>query len=246
MMLQDKISKSLREHTAVLEETFLMQANELVTFSGQVAEIFNRGGRLMVLGSGPLCSIANLVANLFRHRLHIERPALPALSLCQDLPLAASLAKEGRSGAFFAQQLQLIATEGDAVLGLGDVSHNDAVLEGLAEARELGCITAALLPEKGRDPRRRPPFPISADNRFRRARGGNGSVFRASAVRTGRGRTFRHLKIAKPGSVHEAVNSRLDIRSGIRPGVVYDRISRNVATGRKTLCGGGRRACRHA
>ncbi|MGE4542755.1 MAG: SIS domain-containing protein [Pedobacter sp.] len=148
MMLQDKISKSLRDHTAVLEETFLMQANELVTFASQVAEIFNRGGRLMVVGSGPLCSIANLVANLFRYRLNIERPALPALSLCQDMPLAASLAKDGRSGAFFAQQLQLIANEGDAVLALGDVSHNEAILDGLAEARERGCITAALLPEK--------------------------------------------------------------------------------------------------
>jgi D-sedoheptulose 7-phosphate isomerase len=147
-MLQDKISKSLREHTAVLEETFLMQANEMVTFAGQVAEVFNRGGRLLVLGSGSLGSIANLVANLFRYRLNIERPALPALSLCQDLPLATSLAREGRIGAYFSQQLQLIASEGDVVLAFGDVSHNEALLEGLAEARDRGCVTAALLPEK--------------------------------------------------------------------------------------------------
>lgn len=157
-MLQDKISKSLRDHTAVLEETFLMQANELVSFAGQVVEIFNRGGRLLVIGSGPLFSIADLVATLFRHRLHIERPSLPVVSLCQDLPLAASLIKEGRSTAFFAQQLSLVANEGDAVLALGDVSHNEAILEGLAEARERGCMTAALLPEKENLPHDGPHF----------------------------------------------------------------------------------------
>jgi D-sedoheptulose 7-phosphate isomerase len=147
-MLQDRISKSLREHTAVLEETFLMQANELTDFAEQVVEIFNQGGRLLIFGSGSLGAIANLVANLFRHRLSMERPALPALSLCNDLSLATALSKEGRGSAFFGQQLQLVATERDAVLVLGDVAYNEAIMAGLSEAREHGCVTAALLPEQ--------------------------------------------------------------------------------------------------
>lgn len=147
-MLQDRISKSLREHTAVLEETFLLQANELVEFSGRIVEVFNQGGRLLIFGSGSLGAIANLVANLFRHRLSFERPPLPALSLCHDITLATALAKEGQICAFFAQQIGLLAGEHDAVLALGDVAHNEAVMAGLAEARERGCVTAALLPDQ--------------------------------------------------------------------------------------------------
>jgi D-sedoheptulose 7-phosphate isomerase len=116
-----------------------------------VVEIFNQGGRLLIFGSGSLGAIANLVANLFRHRLSMERPALPALSLCNDLTLATALAKENRGSAFFGQQLQLVATDRDAVLAFGDVAYNEAVLAGLSEARDRGCVTAALLPE-GEEP----------------------------------------------------------------------------------------------
>ena len=143
-MLQERIASSLREHTRILEETFLMQAGHLADFAERVVATFNQGGRLLIIGSGPLGAVADLMANLFLHRLSLERPPLPALSLSQNATLASSLARDGQENQFFARQLRVTAGEQDIVLALCDQSRNEALLAGLAEAVQMGCTTAVI------------------------------------------------------------------------------------------------------
>lgn len=143
-MLQERIAISLREHTHILEETFLGQAGHLASFAEQVVATFNQGGRLLIIGSGSLGAVADLMANLFLHRLSLERPPLPALSLSQNATFASSLARDKQENQVFARQLRIVAGEQDIVLALCDQSRDEALLEGLAEAAQLGCKTAVL------------------------------------------------------------------------------------------------------
>lgn len=143
-MLQERIALSLREHTRILEESFLMQAGHLADFAERVVATFNQGGRLLIIGSGSLGAVADLISNLFLHRLSLERPPLPALSLGQNATLASSLARDGQDSQFFVRLLRVTAGEKDIVLALCDQSRDQALLEGLAEAREIGCTTAVV------------------------------------------------------------------------------------------------------
>ncbi|MEZ4483629.1 MAG: SIS domain-containing protein [Syntrophotaleaceae bacterium] len=156
-MLQERIAVSLRDHTRILEETFLGQAGHLCGFAERVVATFNQGGRLLIFGSGPMGAVADLMANLFLHRLSLERPPLPALSLSQNATFASSLARDGQENQLFARQLRITAGEQDIVLALCDQSRNEALLEGLIEASQLGCTTA-VVHDKGEFAGEQPDF----------------------------------------------------------------------------------------
>ena len=157
-MLQEKIARSVREQAAFLEDNFLPQSEAMEAFALRVAETFNHGGRLLIFGSGALGAISNLVANLFLHRLLLERPPLPALSLSQDITLATALCRDGQGSQLFVRQLRVVAQEGDIVLALGDLCQDVALEEGLALAKKMGCLTAALLQMKRNVPEENPDF----------------------------------------------------------------------------------------
>lgn len=157
-MGQERIDRTVREHTAVIGEMFTAQAAGLESFSREVVSVFHRGGRLLVLGSGPLGAIADLTANLFLHRLSLERPLLPSLSLGHDAVLATALVRDGRGHEFFARQLRAVATGQDLLLAFGGSRREEALEEALAVAAELGCGTAAVLQGKGESLREPPDF----------------------------------------------------------------------------------------
>jgi len=148
-MGQERITRTLREHTAVLTETFAVHAADLERFAREMVNVFHRGGRLLVCGSGSLTAIADLTANLFLHRLSLERPLLPALSLGHDMTLATSLLRDGQGHEFFARQLRAVATGQDMVLAFAGGHREESLETGLAAARQLGCGTAMVLQGKG-------------------------------------------------------------------------------------------------
>lgn len=147
-MSREKIEKALHEHTAVLQGAFREQADALEDLAKKVVEIFHRGGKLMVLGTGALGTVASHVANLFLHRLAMERPVLPAISLCQDVTLATALAREGQEKQFFSRQLRAVAAAGDVLLAFGDARRDPGLEEALATGRQMDCLTALVTPGK--------------------------------------------------------------------------------------------------
>lgn len=157
-MQQDRIAKSVKDLSTLLEESFAQQPAEVADFVRRVVDVFHRGGKLLLLGNGPQGTVANLVADLFLHRLSLERPLLPAVSLCHDVTLATALARDGRSRQFFARQLQALAGEGDIVLAFGGPHRDEALEEALATARDLGCPSALLHPGPGEPPGDAPDF----------------------------------------------------------------------------------------
>ncbi len=147
MHRQEKIALILRDHIRVLESIFQRQSDEMVGFAERVVEAFHQGRRLYVLGNGPMAAVANLVAGLFLHRLNLERPSLPATSLCADETLALYLARDGQSHQFFSKQLRSLASEGDIVLAFADEGSDPALMEALKAARQQGCTLAVVARE---------------------------------------------------------------------------------------------------
>lgn len=157
-MQQDKIAKAVKDLSALLDEAFQQQAEQVSAFAKEVVEVFHRGGKIVLLGTGSLGAVANLVTNLFLHRLSLERPLLPAISLCHDVTLATALARDGHGRQFFSRQLQALAADGDVILAFGDARRDEALEEALVTARQLGCTAALLAHGPGEPPGERPDF----------------------------------------------------------------------------------------
>lgn len=148
-MEKDKTAAALQDHSSVIEETFRRQSDQLRDLAQQVVDIFHRGGKLLLLGNGPMGSITGLVANHFLHRLSLERPLLPVISLCHNAVLATSLTRSGEGKQFFSRQIKALAAEGDMVLAFCDAHRDEAMEEALSTARQLDCATAAVVQGKG-------------------------------------------------------------------------------------------------
>jgi D-sedoheptulose 7-phosphate isomerase len=127
-MEKDKTGRALNDHASLIEDTFRQQAGQMKDLARQVVEIFHRGGKL--------------------HRLSLERPLLPVISLCHNAVLATSLARGGESRQYFSRQLRALAVEGDMVLAFCDAHRDEALEEALATARQMDCETAAVIQGK--------------------------------------------------------------------------------------------------
>ncbi len=144
-MPSEKISSAGREYGAIIED-LLGQTEALSEFVGQVMETFHQQGRLLLLGNGSLGAVTTLVANQFLHRLSLDRPPLPVFSLCENIALATALGRDGQGQQFFSRQLRVTASADDIVLAFADSHRDEGLEEGLATARQIGCVTAALRP----------------------------------------------------------------------------------------------------
>ncbi len=147
-MKQEKLTRSLAEHTRVLEALLQNHEQALVDLSTRVVECFHRGNRLLVLGSGAFGPIANRIASLFTHRLGLDRPLLPAVSLSQDPTLALSLGRDNQLSEFFTRQVRSMSADGDVLLAFGDNRRDQALEDALDLARQQGCATSAMVQSK--------------------------------------------------------------------------------------------------
>ena len=153
-MPAERIARSVRE-LSELAEGFSGQSEEAAAFARRLVETFHQGGRLLLLGSGALGAVSDLVATRFLYRLSLERPLLPAFSLGHDATLASALGRDGQMNQFLARQLKGVAAGGDVVLAFNDGVRDEALLEALAAARQLDCLTALVAPDQedaGGDP----------------------------------------------------------------------------------------------
>jgi len=138
-MIHDKLVRAAEDQKELLNEILITHAGAFESFARDVVKAFNGEGRLLIVGSGTLGAVANLVANLFSHRLSIDRPMLPAISLCQNPILATSLAIDSQGDQYFVRQLKTLARPGDVLLVFDDPHHDIAVREAMLAARSLGC-----------------------------------------------------------------------------------------------------------
>ena len=159
-MGQERIARAVRDHVACMESGLLAQAPEILRFAARVVDMFHRGGRLLVCGSGPLAAVADLTANRFLHRLSLERPQLPSVALGGNYLLAHSLVRDGLQRQIYARQLQVFGAPGDVLLLFAEGQRDETLIEALQQAHQIGCPTAALFPA------RTEPFDPPPDFRF--------------------------------------------------------------------------------
>jgi len=102
-------------------------APDLVRACYAMARRFVEGGRLLAFGSGCAAKDAAHVAVEFVHPVIVGKRALPALQLPDP------------------RRLALFAEPADIAFGISATGEDEAVAAGLAQARDRGLLTVALL-----------------------------------------------------------------------------------------------------
>lgn len=147
-MTQDKISAAVEQQINMLDPFLLTQKPLLNSLAEHLVATFHQGGRLFLVGSGPFGAIAGIIGQSFLHRQTLERPALPAISLANDVGLATFLASDEQGSQLFSRQLRALATNQDTILVLAGTNLSQADSEALNTAKQLGCRTILIASEQ--------------------------------------------------------------------------------------------------
>ncbi len=126
--LAGRVAERLRERNRISAELFPREADRLARACREMAERFEKGGRLLAFGRGHAATDAQHVSVEFVHPVIVGKRALPAL----DLSLA------------FGGWLPAILRPEDMVMGFGPPAGDEEVAAALAYARSRGAQTFAL------------------------------------------------------------------------------------------------------
>jgi D-sedoheptulose 7-phosphate isomerase len=138
------VSDLLDRRTAPLND-LAEHAAEVANTCHAMAVRFHRGGKLVVFGNGGPSTDAQHVAVEFVHPVIVGKRALPAISLTSDVATLTGVANRVGLAEIFAHQIRVLAEPDDVALGLSTDGRCVNVLRGLAQARELGMLTVALV-----------------------------------------------------------------------------------------------------
>lgn len=141
---------------ALTETQSLLQAlqsdqerqDSLISLASQIAEVFQRGGKLIVFGNGgSMCDAMHLAEEL-TGRFHKDRPALPAIAISDPGHLSC-VANDYGYEMVFTRGVEAYANAGDLLIGISTSGNSENVIKGLEAGIAKECFTAALLGKDG-------------------------------------------------------------------------------------------------
>ena len=106
------------------------------------------GGKILIFGNGGSAADAQHIAAEMVGRYKVERKGLPAIALTTDTSVLTSIGNDYGYNHVFDRQVEALANEGDAVIGISTGGSSTNVISALKLANKLGCKTIGL---SGRD-----------------------------------------------------------------------------------------------
>ena len=151
--MREAIVRKARESADVKAQFVEENAEAIERCARALAARFAAGGRLFVMGNGGSACDAQHIAVEFMHPIVEKRRAFPAHALTVDTATLTAIGNDTDFSRVFAAQLELVASPGDAALGISTSGASANVSRALKRARELGLLTIGFA---GRDGGRLP------------------------------------------------------------------------------------------
>ncbi len=132
-----KLKKTLQLTQDKLSETIL-------SFADLVAECFNAGNKILIMGNGGSAGDAQHFAAEMVGRFIKERKGLPAIALNTNSSILTAVGNDYHFDQIFSRQVEALAVPGDVLIGISTSGNSANVIKALEKGRELGCRTVSL------------------------------------------------------------------------------------------------------
>jgi D-sedoheptulose 7-phosphate isomerase len=138
----------ISEHFAATAELIDESAGELVSpivaAAGSIAESILGDGKVLCCGHGGGAVAAQWFTTLLQHKLHDDRPALPAMSIGLDSVTQNYLISDGHAQDMFAKPIQSLGHDNDILLVVAPEGSHPAILQAIQAAHSRGLIVICL------------------------------------------------------------------------------------------------------
>jgi len=144
-----KVIRKCSESVEMKEKFFAKYAESLETMSRALAERFQRGGRLFVMGNGgSLCDALHMCVE-FNHPIIEKRSAFPVIPLMTDIATMTAIGNDIDFTRVFVNQLRLLSQPGDMAMVFSTSGKSPNLIYALQAAREKQILTVAFAGKDG-------------------------------------------------------------------------------------------------
>ena len=144
-----KVLRKCGESMEMKEKFFSQYADALDRMSRALADRFDRGGRLFVMGNGGSLCDALHIAVEFNHPIIEKRLAFPAIPLMTDIATMTAISNDLDFTRVFVNQLRLQATPNDVAMVFSTSGKSPNLIYALEAAREKQMLTVAFSGKDG-------------------------------------------------------------------------------------------------
>jgi D-sedoheptulose 7-phosphate isomerase len=147
--MENIIQKRFKESSEVKARFLKENLSRLLEVIKVVAQAFEAGNKLLIMGNGGSAADAQHIAAEFVNRYIIDRPPLPAISLTTDTSVLTSISNDASFVDVFARQVRALGREGDVVLGISTSGNSANIVKAFEVAKEMGVRTVAFTGNDG-------------------------------------------------------------------------------------------------
>ena len=140
---RDKILRKCGESIEMKEKFFSKYAAEIEAMSREMAQRFQRGKKLLVMGNGgSLCDALHFSVE-FTHPIVEKRQAFPVIPLMTDIATMTAISNDLDFSRMYVNQLRVLGQPGDMVLAVSTSGKSANLVYALEEARKRQMLTIA-------------------------------------------------------------------------------------------------------
>ena len=146
---RQKIFRKCSESMEMKEKFFHKYAEEIDDMCGAMAERFQRGSRLFVMGNGGSLCDALHIAVEFNHPIIEKRKAFPVIPLMTDIATMTAIANDLDFTRVYVNQINLHAKESDMLMAFSTSGKSPNMIYAFEAAKEKGMLTIAFAGKDG-------------------------------------------------------------------------------------------------
>lgn len=148
-VLVDSARAKAKASAQLTEQFFLQHGEAVVQAARAIAQVYRTGGRMFSMGNGGSSCDAAHFAVEFSHPVSVGRPSLPAVHLADDTALMTAVGNDVGFEHVYVRRIEALARSGDGLIAFSTSGNSANLLAALRKAREMGCMTFALLGNSG-------------------------------------------------------------------------------------------------
>jgi D-sedoheptulose 7-phosphate isomerase len=146
---RDKVIRKCGESVEMKQKFFHQHAESLEAMSRAMANHFQAGGRLLVMGNGgSLCDALHMCVE-FNHPIIEKRPAFPVIPLMTDIATMTAIGNDIDFTRVYVNQLRVLSVPGDMVMVFSTSGKSPNLIYVLQAAREKKMLTIAFAGKDG-------------------------------------------------------------------------------------------------
>jgi D-sedoheptulose 7-phosphate isomerase len=141
-VLRDSVGDAMSVCESLLDDV-IVEAVEAVT--RVIVSSIRTGGKVMLCGNGGSAADAQHLAAELIGRFHLDRQALPAISLSDNIAATTAIGNDYAYEDVFARSVHGLGRQGDVLIGLSTSGSSPNVVAALEAARRIGLTTVAIV-----------------------------------------------------------------------------------------------------